>query len=106
MSVDRRPRRGRERHPETGQPLVEGISVCGGEWGTGLDARRERIPRTVQALLQSVVPARAVRAPLPASSFVTPFSTPVFRGSSGSGRVSPYPSQASLPGWIGADAGR
>jgi hypothetical protein len=106
MSIDRLPRDRGKGDAQVAQRLVEGAVVGGGQLGTGFDARRERVPRTVQALLLSAVPTRAVRAPLPATSFVTPRSTPVFRGSSGSGRVSPYPSRAPLPGWFGADAGR
>ena len=79
------PRRGRRRY-------------AGRQGWAGIDARRERVPRTVQAPLLSVVPVRAVRAPLPASSFVTPPSAP--RSSVARpvrGRVSPCPSRASLP---------
>jgi len=95
-----------EGQAEGAERRVEAVEVRRGEWRTGFDARRERVPRTVQALLLSAVPARAVRAPLPATSFVTPRSILVFRGSSGSGRVSPYPWRAALPRWFGADAGR
>jgi hypothetical protein len=63
-----------------------------------LDARRERLTRTVQAPLLSVVPLRAVRAPLPASSLIAP---PVESRSSVMrpvrGRVSPCPSRVPLP---------
>jgi DNA-binding LacI/PurR family transcriptional regulator len=48
---------------ETGRE--RGVVLVGERWKVR-NARRERITRTVQALLLSVVP-RAVRAPLPAS---------------------------------------
>lgn len=83
---------------ELGQAGVEGVAECGRQLRKGLDARRERFARTVQALLLSVVPVRAVRAPLPASSYVAP--TIGVRSSAACpvrGRVSPCPSQASLP---------
>jgi hypothetical protein len=83
VAVDRRAGDGVEVDGETGQGRVEGVGIRGRKWRSVLDARRERFPRTAQALLRSVVPARAARAPLPASSFVTPCSIPVFPGSSG-----------------------
>jgi len=83
VAVDRGACDGVEVDREAGQGRLEGIGIRGRKRGAVLDARRERFPRTAQALLRSVVPARAARAPLPASSFVTPRSIPVFPGSSG-----------------------
>jgi hypothetical protein len=73
--------------------------VGGRQFREPLNARRERLTRTVQAPLLTAVPVRPVPAPLPASSFFAPTG----RGSRSSvaspvrGRVSPYPSQAALP---------
>ena len=72
VPVDRRPRLRGQDDVERPQGPVEGVVIRGRERGTEIDARRERVPRTVQAPLLSVVPVRAVRAPLPASSYVTP----------------------------------
>jgi len=72
MAVDRGARLACQLDSERGQPGVEGGVIRLGKEGTEIDARRERVPRTVQAPLLSVVPVWAVRAPLPASSDVTP----------------------------------
>jgi hypothetical protein len=75
--VDRPPRVRREAQPERAQSGLEDGVIVGGEPREEIDARRERFARTVQALLLSVVPARAVRAPLPACSFIAlPIETP------------------------------
>ena len=57
MTVDRLPGDGVEPDPEPGQGVVEGVVIRGRQGWAGVDARRERIPRTVQAPLLSVVPA-------------------------------------------------
>jgi hypothetical protein len=90
-----RPERSRQRRME-----------LGGKGRKGIDARRERVRRTVQAPLLSVVPVRAVRGPLPASSYVTPRSIPVFRCRSGSRPGFPVPLAGLGPQAVGADAGR
>jgi len=97
VAVDRRPRLGRQREPDRRQPLVECGLELRRELGKALNARRERITRTVQALLLSVVP----RGPSGLRSrrrFVAPL---VVRRSSRAGlvrgRVSPYPSPVPLP---------
>lgn len=77
VPVDRGPRIARQLDSERLQGSVEGVRIGRGQSRTEIDARRERVPRTVQAPLLSVVPARA-RAPLPAWSFVTPPSAPGF----------------------------
>jgi hypothetical protein len=83
---------------EIAQTRIEGVVECARKRWKGLNARRERFPRTVQAPLLLVVPLGAAREPLPASSFVAP---PVGPRSSVTcpvrGRVSPYPSQVSVP---------
>ena len=108
VAVDRPPARPcGQREPDRREAVVEGAVVLRREGGKAVDARRERVRRTVQAPLLSVVPVRAVRAPLPASSYVAPRSDP--RSSAAGpvrGRVSPCPSPASLPQAVGADAGR
>jgi len=64
--VDDPARSGRERQAQLAETGDErGVVLVGERWKVRY-ARRERITRTVQALLLSVVP-RAVRAPLPAS---------------------------------------
>jgi hypothetical protein len=94
---DRPPVRG-ELQPELEEARVEGVVERRWDRRKVVDARRERLARTVQAPLLSVVPLRAARAPLPACSFVAPAV-----GSRSSvtcpvrGRVSPCPSQVSLP---------
>ena len=90
MAIDHRPRLGRQREPDRREPLVESGLELGRELGKALNARRERITRTVQALLLSVVP-RAVRAPLPASFRRTAGRSSVFRGRSGSRPGLPVP---------------
>jgi len=105
MPVDRVARARREVQAQAPKRCIGGVVVRGREFRAVIDARRELLTRAAQALLLSVVPPRPVRAPLPASSFVTPRSDQVFRRSSGSGRVSPCPSPAALPRWFGADAG-
>jgi hypothetical protein len=47
--VDRRTDGLRQRQPECGQGGIEGAVILGGELGKGVDARRERVQRTVQA---------------------------------------------------------
>jgi len=83
---------------EIAQARIEGVIKSDRKRWKGLNARRERFPRTVQAPLLLVVPLGAVREPLPASSFVAP---PVGPRSSVTcpvrGRVSPCPSQVSVP---------
>jgi hypothetical protein len=89
--VDRRSgvwREGDLELPETGVDCV--AELRGKKWKV-LNARRERITRTVQALLLSVVPVRAVRAPLPASFLRTSGRASVFRGRSGSRPGLPVP---------------
>ena len=89
---------GGELQAEIAQTRIEGVVECARKRWKGLNARRERFPRTVQAPLLLVVPLGAVREPLPASSFVAPAV-----GSQSSatcpvrGRVSPCPSQVSVP---------
>jgi hypothetical protein len=73
------------------EAAVERVAELGREWRKALDARRERITRTVQAPLLSVVPVRAVRAPLPASFVRTVGRASVFRGRIGSRLGLPMP---------------
>jgi hypothetical protein len=87
----------RQRQADPVEPVPEGGRELRGELGKALNARRERITRTVQALLLSVVP----RGPSGLRSrrrFVAPL---VVRRSSRAGlvrgRVSPYPSPVPLP---------
>src|SRR5438034_2043729 len=62
--VDRGPRRWGEIDAEGRQRCVEGVFVRRWQIGEGLDARRERVTRAVQAPLLSVVPAgRPASAP-------------------------------------------
>jgi hypothetical protein len=97
--VDRQAGRGWQGQVELGQTGLEGNDIVRRQGRKALNARRERLTRTVQALSLSAVPVRPVPAPLPASSFIAP----VGRGSRSSvaspvrGRVSPCPSQAPLP---------
>ena len=94
--LDRRPGGRRQVEPDSRRPSSR-RRAAGGSGGKALNARRERITRTVQALLLSVVPVRAVRAPLPASFRRTMV---VFRSSRAGpvrGRVSPCPSPVPLP---------
>jgi hypothetical protein len=83
---------------EIAQTRIEGVVKCARKRWKGLNARRERFPRTIQAPLLLAVPLGAVREPLPASSFVAP---PVGPRSSVTcpvrGRVSPCPSQVPVP---------
>jgi hypothetical protein len=72
VAVDRLARLRAQDDAERVEPAGEGVVVRGRKGWTEGDARRERVPRTVQAPLLSVVPVRAVRAPLPAWSYVTP----------------------------------
>ena len=92
--------------PEGAEAGVQGVVVCRWKRSEGVDARRERVRRTVQAPLLSVVPVRAVRGPLPASSYVTPRSIPVFRCRSGSRPGFPEPLAGLGAQAVGADAGR
>ena len=80
----------RQREPDRREALVEDGRELRRELGKALNARRERITRTVQALLLSVVP-RIVRAPLPASFRRTAGRSSVFRGRSGSRPGLPVP---------------
>jgi hypothetical protein len=90
MAIDGGTDRGRQLVTETRQTGVERAAVLSREGWTVADARRERASRTVQALLLSVVP-RAIRAPLPASSFPHTAGRPVCRDSSGSRPGLPVP---------------
>ena len=98
MAVDRGAGLARQLDPQRAEPRVEGVAVRIGQGWTEGDARRERVPRTVQAPLLLVVPLGAVQDPLPASSFIAP---PVGSRSSVTcpvrGRVSPCPSQVPVP---------
>jgi hypothetical protein len=88
------------------QGRLEGGTVGGREVGKAVDARRERVRRTVQAPLLSVVPLRAVRGPLPASSYVTPRQIRDCRCRSGSWTGFPVPLAGLGVQAVGADAGR
>ena len=92
MVVDHCPGVRLERNTQLTEPLVDGAVVRGRQVGKALDARRERFTRTVQALLLSAVPVRAVPVPLPASSYVAPSIGPsVLRDVSGSWTGLPVP---------------
>jgi len=106
MAVDGRATDGREPQAECCQARVERVRVRGGQLGQGVDARRERTRRTVQAPLLSVVPVRAVPVPLPASSYVTPRSDQDFRCRSGSWPGLPVPLAGLGFQAVGAEAGR
>jgi hypothetical protein len=97
VAVDRVADECRQIEVDLSQPGVDGGRELRRELGKALNARRERITRTVQALLLSVVP----RGPSGLRSrrrFVAPL---VVRRSSRAGpvrgRVSPYPSPVPLP---------
>ena len=88
---------GRQDQVDRAEAGIERVGEGWRELREAPNARRERITRTVQALLLSVVPVRAVRAPLPAS-FIAPLV--VLRSSRAGpvrGRVSPCPSLVPLP---------
>jgi hypothetical protein len=106
VPVDRPPGVAGDRQADRLEPGVEGVMESRRKIGKGVDARRERVRRTVQAPLLSVVPVRAVRGPLPASSYVTPRSFLVFRCRSGSRPGFPVPLAGLGPQAVGADAGR
>jgi hypothetical protein len=76
VAVDRPPRVLGQGQADRREAGIQGTLVLGREGRKAVDARRERVRRAVQAPLLSVVPVRAVRAPLPASSYVTPRSDP------------------------------
>ena len=88
-------RRGRRRASR--RPASSASREVGREVRNVPNARRERITRTVQALLLSVVPTRAVRAPLPASFFAPLVVLRSSRAGPVRGRVSPCPSPVPLP---------
>ena len=92
MTVDCRPRAGLQDEAQVGETFVEGAAVRRRQLRKALDARRERFTRTVQALLLSAVPVRAVPVPLPASSYVAPsIGLSVLRDVSGSWTGLPVP---------------
>ena len=105
MVVDRGPRRWGEIDAEGRQRCVEGVFVRRWQIGEGLDARRERVTRAVQAPLLSVVPAgRPASAPGVVVRHTS--SNPVFRCRSGSRPGFPVPLAGLGIQAVGADAGR
>lgn len=82
---------------ELAQAWIQGIVERARKGRKVLNARRERFPRTVQAPLLLVVPLGAAREPLPASSFVAPAVGQSSATCPVRGRVSPCPSQVSVP---------
>jgi hypothetical protein len=97
-----------EIQPQLDEAALQGVVERRRQFREALDARRERFARTVQALLLSVAPGGAVRAPLPASSYVAPsIGVSVFRDVSGSRPGLPVPLAGRVTRVIpGADAGR
>ena len=108
MALDRVTRTAVEIEPELDEAALQGVVERLRQVREALDARRERFARTVQALLLSVAPGGAVRAPLPASSYVAPsIGVSVFRDVSGSRPGFPVPLAGRVTRVIpGADAGR
>jgi hypothetical protein len=97
--VDRAAGGRRQDQIQLAESRVDGDRIRGRQLWKLLNARRERLTRTVQAPLLTAVPVRPVPAPLPASSFIA-LTGRASRSSVASpvrGRVSPYPSQAALP---------
>jgi hypothetical protein len=97
----------REPQPERVQRAIERVAIRGGQRWKEVDARRERVRRTVQAP-SCVGRALADRPgpPLPASSYVTPRSNPAFRCRFGSRPGFPVPLAGLGLQAVGADAGR
>jgi hypothetical protein len=89
--VDDAPAVGRDRQAESRQPVIEGMVIRLGERWKAVDARRERPPLAVQALLLR----SCLRGPPGLRSrrrrSFTPFRASVFRGSSGSRPGFPVP---------------
>lgn len=92
MPIDRGPRSGLEAQPELAQPRVQCVAVRGGEGGSVLDARRERLAPAIQRYASLALrTTRRGTAPGVDSSRTSGDDRPVFRDPSGSWPGLPVP---------------